>query len=83
MKLLLVALLLLSPGITHAADKKPEKTKKNQAVIAPDFAAYGVSTIGMAQVSSLERNADNEREFRNAIETGFGTLPDYKLKSMT
>jgi hypothetical protein len=81
--LLLVALLALSVGFAHAADKKPEKTKKNQAWVVPDFPAYGISTIGMAQVSSLERNADNEREFRNAIETGFGTLPGYKLQSVT
>ena len=83
MKLLLIALLAITPALAHAADKKPEKTKKNQAWIAPDFSAYGVNSIGMAQVSSLTRNADNEREFRNAIETGFGTLPGYKLQTVT
>ena len=83
MKFLLVALLLIAPAVSHAADAKPPKAKKNTAWIHPDFAAYGVTTIGMAQVSSLDHNADNEREFRNAIETGFGTLEGYKLQSVT
>ena len=83
MKLLLVALLILAPAASHAADAKAPKPKKNQAYLAPDFAGYNVTTIGMANVSSFDRNADNEREFRNAIETGFGTLPGYKLQSVT
>ena len=78
---LLVALLVLAPCVSLAADVKAPKIKKNQAWVAPDFSTYGISSIGMAQVSSLERNADNEREFRNAIENGFGTLPGYKLQA--
>jgi hypothetical protein len=35
----------------------------------------------MAPVSSIDHNQDNEREFKNAVETGFGTLEGYKLQS--
>jgi len=79
MKLLLVVLLAFAPVAAQAADKAP-KAKKNQAVIAPNFAAYGIVTIGMAPVSSFDHNEANEREFRNAVEIGFGTLPGYKLQ---
>src|SRR4029079_16809374 len=79
MKLLLVVLLAFAPVAAQAADKEP-KAKKKQAVIAPNFAAYGIVTIGMAPVSSFDHDEANEREFRNAVETGFGTLPGYKLQ---
>ena len=68
----------------HAADKdkdKAAKVKKNQAWVAPDFAGYGIKTIGLAPVSSLDHNEANEREFRNALENGFGTLAGYQLQS--
>jgi len=79
MKLLLVVLLAFAPLAAHAADKAP-KAKKNQAVVAPNFAEYGIVAIGMAPVTSFDHDEANEREFRNAVETGFGTLPDYKLQ---
>jgi hypothetical protein len=81
--LVLASLFVLAPAALHAADAKAPKAKKNQAWVAPDFAAYNVSTIGMAPVSSLDHNADNEREFKNAVETGFGTLPGYKFQATT
>jgi len=65
-----------------AADAKAAaKVKKNQAWVAPDFASYGVITIGMAPVSSIDHVEDNEKLFKNAIETGFGLLPGYKLQA--
>jgi hypothetical protein len=74
---LLVASL---PG--HAADVKAAvKVKKNQAWVASDFEAYGITTIGLAPVSSIDHVEDNEKLFRNAIETGFGTLPGYKVQA--
>jgi hypothetical protein len=77
---LLLAVVLACAPAAHAADKAP-KAKKNQALVVPDFAAYGITTIGMAPVSSIDHNQDNEREFKNAVETGFGTLEGYKLQS--
>jgi len=79
MKLLLVVLLAFAPLAAHAADKAP-KAKKNQALVAPNFADYGIVSIGMAPVTSFDRNEPNEREFRNAVEIGFGTLEGYKLQ---
>lgn len=79
MKLLLVVLLAFAPMVAQAADK-PKKPKQNQAVVVPNFAEYGIVAIGMAPVTSFEHNEANEREFRNAVETGFGTLPGYKLQ---
>jgi len=79
MKLLLVVLLAFAPLAAHAADKAP-KAKKNQALVAPNFADYGIVSIGMAPVTSFDHNEANEREFRNAVEIGFGTLEGYKLQ---
>jgi len=79
MKLLLVVLLAFAPVAAHAADKAP-KAKKNQALVAPNFAEYGIVSIGMAPVTSFDHNEANEREFRNAVEIGFGTLEGYKLQ---
>ena len=79
MKFLLIVLLAFAPVAAHAADKAP-KAKKNQAQVAPNFAEYGIVSIGMAPVSSFDHNEANEREFRNAVETGFGTLPGYQLQ---
>ena len=79
MRTLLVVLLAFAPVAAHAADKAP-KAKKNQAQVAPNFAEYGIVSIGMAPVSSFDHNEANEREFRNAVETGFGTLPGYQLQ---
>ena len=79
MKLLLVVLLAFAPVAAHAADKAP-KAKKNQAIVAPNFAEYGIVSIGMAPVTSFDHNEANEREFRNAVEIGFGTLEGYKLQ---
>jgi len=78
-KLLLVVLLAFAPVTAHAADKAP-KAKKNQAIVAPNFAEYGIASIGMAPVTSFDHNEANERDFRNAVETGFGTLEGYKLQ---
>jgi Ni/Co efflux regulator RcnB len=79
MKLLLIVLLAFAPIAAQAADK-PQKPKKNQALVVPNFAEYGIVSIGMAPVSSSDHNEANEREFRNAVETGFGTLEGYKLQ---
>jgi hypothetical protein len=77
----LLALALLVPAASSAADvKAAAKVKKNQAWVAPDFAAYGITTIGMAPVSSIDHVEENERLFKGAIETGFGTLEGYKLQ---
>jgi hypothetical protein len=76
----LLALAVL-PRAGLAADAKAIKVKKNQAWVAPDFAAYGVTTIGMAPISSIDHVEDNERQFKNAIETSFGILPGYKLQA--
>ena len=77
--LLFVALLAFVPAAAPAADK-PQKPKKNQALVAPNFGEYGIVSIGMAPVSSFDHNEANEREFRNAVETGVGTLEGYKLQ---
>ena len=81
---LVTAVLLVAalPAAAHAADKaaKPAKPKKNQAYVAPDFASYGVVTIGMAPVASIEHNEENEKLFRQAVENAFGNLEGYKLQ---
>jgi hypothetical protein len=77
---LLLALALVAPRAGHAADTRTGKVKKNQAWVAPDFATYAITTIGMAPVSSIDHVEENERLFRGAIETGFGTLEGYRLQ---
>jgi hypothetical protein len=75
--------LAAAPRAGHAADTKaakPAKIKKNQAWVAPTFAAYGITTIGMAPVTSIDHVEENEKQFRNAVETGFGILDGYKLQ---
>lgn len=75
----LLALAVL-PRAGHAADAKAAKIKKNQAWVAPEFAAYGITTIGMAPVTSIDHVEDNEKQFRNALESSFGILDGYKLQ---
>lgn len=76
------ALLLVFAGAfaASAKDEKPAKLKKNQATIAPGFAAYGVITVGMAPVTSIDHVEENEKLFRQAIEPGFGLLNRYKFQ---
>jgi len=79
--LALFSLLVLGARPVLAADAKAPKVKKNQAYIAPGFASYGVITIGMAPVSSIDHIEENERLFRQAIESGFGTMDGYKFQA--
>lgn len=69
-----------APRAGDAADVKAAKVKKNQAWVAPGFATYSVTAIGMAPVSSIDHVEDNEKQFRNALESSFGMLDGYKLQ---
>jgi len=82
-RLVLGALLVLGPNVARAAEIKPPKVKRNQAYVAPDFASYGVITIGMAPVSSFDQVAENEKLFRQAVESGFGNMDGYKFQAMS
>jgi hypothetical protein len=79
----LVLFGFLVPGARAAlaADAKPPKAKKNQAYVAPGFASYGVITIAMAPVTSFDHVEENEKLFRQAIESGFGTMDGYKFQA--
>jgi hypothetical protein len=79
--LALTVFLAFGAGPLLAADAKPPKPKKNQAYVAPDFAAYGVITIGMAPVSSFDHVEENEKLFRQAVEPGFGNMEGYKFQA--
>ncbi|MEP7029159.1 MAG: hypothetical protein ABI960_11225 [Candidatus Eisenbacteria bacterium] len=79
--LALFALVLLAAAPAVAADSKAPRLKKNQASIAPDFAAYRVVTIGMAPVTSIDHVEENEKLFRQAVESGFGPLDHYKFQA--
>jgi hypothetical protein len=72
--------LAAAPRAGHAADAKPAKIKKNTAWVAPTFADHGITTIGMAPVTSIDHVEENEKQFKNAVETGFGILDGYKLQ---
>lgn len=81
----LAAGLALAPGRTAlAADVRPEaktpKIKKNQAYVAPDFAAYGVTALALAPPSSIDHIEENEKLFGQAIENGFGNLEGYRFQ---
>jgi hypothetical protein len=79
--LALSALLVLGAGPAFAADTKAPKPKKNQAYVAPDFASYGVVTIGLAPISSFDHVEENEKLFRQAVEPGFGNMDGYKFQA--
>jgi len=81
--LALFSLLVLGVHPALAADAKPPKVKKNQAYVAPGFLSYGVITIGMAPVSSLDHVEENEKLFRQAVEPGFGNMEGYKFQAMS
>ena len=81
--LALFSLLVLGTRPAPAADVKAPKVKKNQAYVAPGFASYGVITVGMAPVSSFDHVEENEKLFRQAVESGFGTMDGYRFQSMS
>jgi hypothetical protein len=72
------AALALAPSAKRAvaakAEEKPAKLKKNQAWVAPDFAAHGVRSIAFAPVSSFDRNPEAEKYVQQMIEPGFAQL---------
>jgi len=70
--LTLAALVALAPGAARAADSA--KPKKNEALVSPRFAAYGVARIALAGATSVDGNADSEKLFRQAIEQSFSEL---------
>jgi hypothetical protein len=49
-----------------------DKGKKNEGLVAPNFASYGVTRIGFGGLGSVERHADDEHLFQAAVENGFG-----------
>jgi hypothetical protein len=64
---LVVAVATTPFGPAAAADK----TRKNEGLVAPHFADYGVTRIGFGGLSSVERNAEYDRLFQAAVENGF------------
>jgi hypothetical protein len=70
---------LLAPPAHRAmaaskADEKPVKLKKNQAWVAPDYAAARVNAIAIAPVSSFDRNPESEKLVRQAVEPELAAL---------
>jgi len=72
--MLALSLLLaaLAPAAARAADSW--KGRKNEAVVSPRFAAYGVVTIALAGATSVDGREDSEKLFRQNIEQTFSDL---------
>lgn len=70
----------LFSGIAPAAEKdkkdekKATKLKKNQAYVAPDFAARGLKSIAMPAPTAVEKSEDGERLVTQALGAAFSPL---------
>jgi hypothetical protein len=64
--------LALAPAAVRAADAG--KGKRNEALVSPHFADYGVERIALGGATSVDGSADNEKLFRQAIEQSFSEL---------
>jgi len=56
--------------------------KKNQGLVSPHFAEYGVTRIGLGGLSSVERDEASEKLFQQALESAFGQGGKYRFQAL-